>query len=169
MPDVVRRQVEAYGSSRRRYLETASVGELALMEEVWDWINDLPKQVERQFLYAWSWVKVRKGLTISRFAEENYMNERTLRRAVTVVCQSVADNLNRACQVRLSIPDCVVSESSAFSASNTVSSESCATEWRDSDARPHIDPALPKSRVLAPPPRKIRARPSDKNRSLSVR
>ena len=167
MPDVVRRQVEAYGSNRSRYRETASAGELACMEEARDWINGLPDQAERRFIYAWSWTKVRRGFTVSRFAEENDMNERTLRRAVTAACQRIADNLNRAQQVRLSTRDCLLSESAPFLTSTTVSSEKCATDWRASDARPQIDPAQSKSRVVEP--RKNRARSSDKNRSIGIR
>jgi hypothetical protein len=65
------------------------------MEQVWAWINALPDQADRKLIYAWSWVKVRRGLKISAFAAENDLNERTLRRAVTTVCQRIANNLNR--------------------------------------------------------------------------
>ncbi|WP_353652375.1 hypothetical protein [Sinorhizobium sp. RAC02] len=150
MPEPVRRFGDAYGSGTARYRETASAGELGRMEKCFEWINALPSQSDREFLYAWSWVKVRTGLTIGAFAKKNDMSESTLRRAVKTICQRIADRLNQNRQIRLVAPDCAVTENERFIASTTVTSEKCATDWRASDARPQIDPALPKSRVLDP-------------------
>ncbi|MGQ3211709.1 MAG: DUF6362 family protein [Shinella sp.] len=84
MPEPVRRFSDAYGGRAARYRETASAGELGRMEKCFDW-TALPSQSDREFLYAWSWVKVRTGLTIWAFAKKNDMSESTLRRAVKAI------------------------------------------------------------------------------------
>ncbi|WP_156408845.1 DUF6362 family protein [Rhizobium sp. Root708] len=148
MPETVRSVSEAFGYQPARYRQTASAGALGRMEGVFGWINALSDENERKLIYAWSWVKVRKGVTIARFAEENLLNERTLRRAITAICQSIADILNQKGQFRLGGADLQVSETQADITSTTVSSEKCVTHWRDSDAKPHIDPALAPLRVI---------------------
>ncbi|MGE7367889.1 DUF6362 family protein [Neorhizobium sp. NPDC001467] len=148
MPEPVRRQFEAYGSNTARYRETASAGSLGRMEQVWAWINALPIEADRRLIYAWSWVKVRKGVKISAFASENDMNERTLRRSISAICQRIADSLNQNGQFRPATVDLHLSEIQPDITSTTVTSEKCATHWRSSDARPHIDPALPSVRVI---------------------
>lgn len=156
MPEALRSFEESYGAHAARYRENASAGALARMEQVFGWINALPQEADRKLIYAWSWVKVRRGRTISAFAEENAFNERTLRRAVTAICQAIADNLNQKGQVRLLAPDCAVSEVQADIASTTVTSGNCVTAWRSPDAKPQVDPALARRRVLEP--RHARAR-----------
>ncbi|MCK8779067.1 DUF6362 family protein [Rhizobium sp. NTR19] len=156
MPVPVRRYDESYGHQAARYRESASAAALGRMEQVWRWVNDLPSEDDRKLLYAWSWVKVRKGLKISAFAAENDMNERTLLRSVTAICQAIADDLNQKGQFRLVTPDLQVSETQPDITSTTVSSGNCVTHWRASDAKPHIDPALPPVRVIEP--RQARAR-----------
>lgn len=156
MPEPVRRYDESYGHQSARYRENASAGALGRMEQVWKWINGLKSEHDRKLLYAWSWVKVRKGMKIAAFAEENFLNERTLRRSITALCQGIADNLNQKAQFRLLTSDCHVSEIQPDITPQTVSSESCATHWRASDAKPQIDPALASRRVIEP--RAIRAR-----------
>lgn len=167
MPEGVRQRSEAFGYHKATYRETASAAALWRMEQCFGWINSLPDQYDRELLYGWSFEKVRTGRSLADFAEENGMNERKLLRAVIAICQRIADRLNQERQIRLSAPDCAVSENAFELTSTTVSSEKCATHWRASDGRPHIDPALPKSRVIEP--RKIRARHSEKNRSLGAR
>ncbi|AVA22482.1 DUF6362 family protein [Rhizobium sp. NXC24] len=167
MPESVRRYDESYGVQPARYRENASAASLGRMEQVWNWINALPSEADRKLIYAWSWVKVRRGMTISAFAVENDLNDRTLRRQIDRICQRIADNLNRIMLVRLNNADCLLSENQPDIASQTVTSEICVTHWRASDAKPQIDPALAKSRVIKP--RDIRARHSAQNRSLGVR
>jgi hypothetical protein len=150
MPEPVRRYDESYGHQSARYRETASAASLGRMEQVWKWINALPSEADRKLIYAWSWVKVRKGLKIAAFAEENDLNERTLRRAITALCQGIADDLNQTGQFRLVVPDLQVSEIQPDIASQTVTSESCVTHWRAADAKPQIDPALASRRVIEP-------------------
>ncbi|MCD2183319.1 DUF6362 family protein [Rhizobium sp. GN54] len=157
LPEAVQRHSEAYGSVVARYRETASAGALGRMEQVWSWVNALPSEADRKLIYAWSWVKVRKGMKIAAFAAENDLNERTLRRSVTAICQRIADRLNQECQIRLLTPDCLVSEIQPDIASTTVTSGNCVTAWRASDARPQVDPALASLRVIEP--RRARARP----------
>jgi hypothetical protein len=95
MPEALRSFEESYGAHAARYRENASAGPLARMERAFGWINALPQETDRKLIYAWSWVKVRRGRTISAFAEENAFTKRTLRRAVTAICQAIADNLNK--------------------------------------------------------------------------
>lgn len=137
------------------------------MEQCFTWKNALQDQNDRELLYDWSFVKVRTGRSLSDFAEENDMGERKLLRVITAICQCFADSLNQARQIRLDRPDCAMSENAFELTSTTVTSEKCATHWRDTDGRPHIDSVLGKTRVLDP--RFIRSRHSDKNRSLRVR
>ncbi len=164
MPEAVRRFSEAGAA---RYRRSASAASLGRMEQCFGWINALPEQSDRQFIYAWSWVKVRSGLRISDFAAKNDMSESKLLCAVTAICQRIADRLNQERQIRLVSPDCAVTDFQPDITPTTVTSEKCATDWRAPDARPQIDPSLPRSRVLEP--RTIRARHSDKNRSLGAR
>jgi hypothetical protein len=156
MPDPVKDPGEGYGYGAAYYRKTVSAGALGRMEQVWAWINALPDQSDRTLIYAWSWVKVRKGMKISAFAAENDLNERTLRRAVTAVCQRIANNLNRNHAIRLDSADLQVSENQPDITSQTVTSESCVKHWRSEDAKPQIDPAHAQRRVLDH--REIRAR-----------
>lgn len=167
MPEGVRQRSEAFGYHKATYRETASAAALGRMEQCFGWINSLPDQYDRELLYGWSFEKVRTGRSLADFAEQNGMHERKLLRAVTAVCQCIADRLNQERHIRLSTPDLQVSEIQPDIKSTTVTSEKCATDWRASDAKPQIDPSLAKSRVLEP--RAIRARHSDRNRSLGAR
>jgi hypothetical protein len=156
MPEPVRRYEESYGHQAARYRETASAGSLSRMSQCWSWINALSDEADRKLIYAWSWVKVRKGMKVSRFAAENDMNDRMLRREITRICQQIANNLNQIVLVRLNSDDCSLSENQPEHTSTTVSSEKCATHWIAPDGKPQIDPALASTRVLNP--RDIRAR-----------
>lgn len=148
MPEAVRRYDDAYGFHTARYRETASAASLGRMEQVWNWINALPEEVDRKLIYAWSWVKVRKGMKLSAFAAENELTDRTLRREISRICQLIANNLNRSMQVRLNNADCGLSENQPDIASTTVTSEKCVTHWMAPDAKPQIDPAFAAKRVL---------------------
>lgn len=158
MPEPVRRYEESYGHQSARYQESASAGSLSRMSQCWGWINALQSEADRKLIYAWSWVKVRKGMKLSRFASENDMNDRMLRREIVRICETIAANLNRIILVRLNSDDCSLSENQPEHASTTVSSEKCATHWIAPDGRPQIDPALADIRVINP--RSIRARRS---------
>lgn len=156
MPEPIGGQPEAYGRERARIRETASAGAISRMEEAWGWINALDDASDRRLIYAWSWVKVRKGMKISAFASQNEMNDRMLRRQIDRICDAISEQLNRHRQPRLNSEDCSMSENTAQHASTTVTSEKCATYWRAPDAKPQIDPASPPERLLDH--RAIRAR-----------
>jgi hypothetical protein len=127
MPEIVRRYDQSYGHSVATSRKTASAASLARMEQVWGWVNDHLCEADRKLIYAWSWVKVRKGLKISAFAEENDMNDRFLRREIVRVCQQVANNLNRISTVRLNSEDCAMSENEDYRNQSTVTSNNCGT------------------------------------------
>lgn len=148
MPEAVRHQMEAYGSNALRYRRQPNPGALDRMEECWTWINALPEKADRVLLYSWAWVKAKKGVKISRFAAENEMNDRTLRREITRICQRIANNLNRLHAVRLNSEDCGLSENQPETDASTLSSVKHATHWMAPDGKPQIDPANPKRYVL---------------------
>ncbi|KQS83435.1 hypothetical protein [Rhizobium sp. Leaf383] len=148
MPSPVRPADEGYGYSPAYYRKNASAGALSRMSEAWDWINALPEMTDRKLMYAWSFVKVRKGMKIAAFAAENDMNDRMLRRSITKLCQHIANDLNRKAAIRLTVTDLQVSENQRDIASSTVTSESRVNHWRDKDAKPQIDPAQRSRRVL---------------------
>lgn len=170
MPEVVRRHDEAYGFDAARYRESASAAELGRMEECFGWINSYLDEAGRKLIYAWSWVKVRKGMKIHAFAAQNDMNDRMLRRQIQHYCQIIANGLNRIMLTRLNSEDCGLSENEGESDQSDVTSKKCersAPHWMAPDAKPQIDPALAQTRVINH--RDIRARHSDRNRSLGVR
>lgn len=156
MPDPVRERSDAYGFTAARFRQSASAGALSRMEECFAWISTIATEGDRKLLYAWSWVKVRKGMKLSAFASENDMNDRMLRREITRICHAISEHLNRTRSIRLNADDCTLSEITAIHASTTVTSEKCATHWIAPDARPQIDPASPSKRSLDH--RDIRAR-----------
>jgi hypothetical protein len=135
MPQVIR-DWQAYGSEKSGYKRRPSRGAIDRMPEVWEWINALPSQADRVLLYAWAWVKVRSGRKIADFASREGMNVRTLRRAITSICQQIANNLNRMHIVRLNDLVDAVSEITAETDPETVSSVKYASHWRAPDAKP---------------------------------
>ncbi len=141
--DAVDSHEEAYGYNAATYRLSASAAELGRMEEVWGWINRYLDEASRKLLYAWSWVKVRKGFKISAFAAENDMNDRMLRRSIQSHCQIIANNLNQVMLVRLNSEDCAVSENEGEHSQSDVTSKSCERSprsWMDLDAKPIHDP-----------------------------
>lgn len=143
MPEAVQSFSEAYGSEAARYRESASAASLARSEQVWGWINSYLDEPARKLLYAWSWVKVRKGMKISAFAARNDMNDRMLRRSIQSHCQIIANNLNRIMLVRLNSEDCDLSENEGEGDQSDVTSNSCERSprsWMEWDAKPIHDP-----------------------------
>ncbi len=148
LPETVQSFSDAYGSETARYKESASAAALGRSEQVWGWINTYLNEQQRKLIYAWSWVKVRKGMKISAFAAQNDMNERMLRREISHYCQIIANNLNQIMLVRLNNGTCEVSENEGETGQSDVTSKKCATHWMDSDARPILDPSSPELAAL---------------------
>lgn len=119
-----------------RYRRRPSRDALDRMPQTWEWINALPKQADRVLLYSWAWVKVRSGRRIDDFASREGMNVRTLRRAITSICQQIANNLNRMHLVRLNDHVDAVSEITEEIVPSTVTSVKYASHWRAPDAKP---------------------------------
>lgn len=132
----------AYGSAPATYKRRPVAAAIDRMYECWKWINELEKAEDRKLLYGWAYVKARKGMKLSRFALENMMNDRQMRRKIDQLTQTIANNLNRLCQVRLTVELDSVSENDDNSHQQTVSSEKCATHWRAPDAKPKNIPSL---------------------------
>lgn len=133
---------EAYGSEPSRYKSRPSRDAIDRMPETWEWINRLPEQADRVLLYAWAWVKVRRGRSISDFASRDGMNVRTLRRQISRICQDIAGELNRLHAVRLKVAVDLVSEVEAEIDPEQVSSVTYANHWRAADAKPRHLPEL---------------------------
>lgn len=151
MPEVVREQHESYGYSAAGYSNRASPGALDRMVEVWGWINAYLAEADRKLIYAWSWVKVRKGMKIGRFAYENDMSDRMLRREIVRICHIIAGELNRIMLVRLNNADCALSENEGESDQSDVTSNKCersAPHWMAPDARPIQDWSSPELAAL---------------------
>ncbi len=151
MPEVVRRYDESYGFETSRYRESATAANLARMEQVWGWVNGYLNEAQRKLIYAWSWVKVRKGLKIAAFAAENDMSDRMLRREITRLCQIIANNLNQNIYVRLNSDDCGLSENQPELDQSDVTSNNCERSprsWMTPDARPILDPSSPELAAL---------------------
>ncbi|WP_157632728.1 DUF6362 family protein [Hoeflea sp. 108] len=138
MPPVV----EDGRSEPSRYKARPSRAAIDRMPQTWEWINALPKQADRVLLYAWAWVKTRRGRSINDFASGEGMNVRTLRRAVTRICQLIANDLNRMQLVRLNSAVDLVSENQAELHPEQISSVSYANHWRAADAKPRHLPEL---------------------------
>ena len=167
MPDIVRRYDEAYGFETARARIRATGAEIARMEECFDWINTYLGEEDRKLIYDYGFIKSRKGMYLDRYLERNDMVRRTFERRINRCCQDIALALNRKHLVRFDIPLDGVSQNHVEEQSSTVSSEKCATHWIAPDAKPQVDPTLAAVRVLKP--RDIRARHSEKNRSLGAR
>lgn len=127
---------QAYGSEPMRYKRRPSRDALDRMPATWVWINALPSQSDRVLLYSWAWVKVRSGRKIEDFASREGMNVRTLRRAITAICQQIANDLNRMHAVRLNDGVDPVSEIAEEMDPQTVTSVKYASHWRAPDAKP---------------------------------
>lgn len=167
MPEIVRRYDEAYGFETARARIRATGAEIARMEECFGWINTYLGEEDRKLIYDYGFIKTRKGMYLDRYLQRNDMVRRTFERKIQRACQTIASELNRKHLVRLDIRLDGVSQNSVEDTPTTVSSEKCATHWIAPDAKPQVDPALAPVRVLDP--RNVRARHSDKNRSLGAR
>lgn len=87
-------------------------------------------------------MKVRGGRSINDFASREGMNVRTLRRAVTRICQQTANDLNRKLLVRLNSGGDPLSENQAEPDPEQISSVTYANHWRAADASPGTNPEL---------------------------
>lgn len=84
--------ITEYPPERTSYKRRPSPKELDDMETVWKWINRLPNESDRKLLYAWGYIKARKGARLKGFAAKNCMSEGGLRKKIDKLCQSIANN-----------------------------------------------------------------------------
>lgn len=167
MPEIVREKWKDAAPDTTRYIKRIPPGAISRMQECWEWVNSWLEEDDRKFINRWTRLKVTKGRKIDEMSEKNPSKAKSINRTKTRICSLIASKLNRDCQPRLNDGDCGVSENQADIASTTVSSESCAPEprhWIATGAKPQIDPDLAEMRLIDH--RAIRARHSDKNRSL---
>ena len=152
------------------YRRMPSAGALSRMEVTWSWINTYLGEEDRKLVYDYGFIKSRKGMFLEQYLSRNEMVRRTFERKINRCCQTIASALNRKHLVRLDNPLDVVSQNHVEEQSSTVSSGKRVQKenhWIAPDGKPQIDPDLPSERTLDH--RAIRARHSDKNRSLGVR
>lgn len=112
MPTVVREAWKDAAPMTTTSRPIPSSHALARMEMVWGWINALPREADRRLLYEWSEAKALGRGYLARVMERNDTTERTLRHAVTRICQGIANSLNRKHEIRLTMP---VDEPAGFS------------------------------------------------------
>ncbi|WP_273725124.1 DUF6362 family protein [Brucella gallinifaecis] len=134
-----------YGAAPARYKRRPEAAAIDRMYETWEWVNSLESEADRKLLYGWAYVKTRRGMKLSRFASENFMNDRKLKRKIDELCQWLANERNRLYLVRLTDGLDALSENEHNSHQQTVSSESCehrTTHWIAPDAKPKNIPSL---------------------------
>lgn len=134
-----------YGAAPARYKRRPEAAAIDRMYETWEWVNALDTEADRKLLYGWAYVKTRRGMKLSRFASENLMNDRKLKRKIDELCQRIANERNRLYLVRFTDGLDVVSENEHNSHQQTVSSESCvrgANHFMTPDAKPRNIPSL---------------------------
>lgn len=146
----------AYASEPSHYKRRPSRDALDRMPETWGWINAFLTEPDRKLVYAWAWVKVRRGKTINDFASREGMDNRTLRRTMTRIFNGIAGNLNRLHAARLKISVDGVSELTAEIDPEQVSSVKYAKHWRAPDAKPrHLPERLEPIVQRNPAPKRV--------------
>lgn len=92
-PAFPRDQRDAYGYEPSRFVRRPTADEIQRMTTVWGWINALPDETDRMLLYSFSWSKARRARFHARFARENGISSRTVRRRIIALCQGIAERL----------------------------------------------------------------------------
>lgn len=144
MPDPMRLAIDAYASNTRRFRRKPDAAAIDRMEECWTWINGMPDLDRRRFIYDWTRIKCSSRRSLKTFAVSNGLTERTLRRTVLRICESIAGRLNEAHTPNLAVGD-VTSVKHVPKRQFDVSYQH---HWRAANARPQIDPQLKKSRLV---------------------
>ncbi|MEX3008344.1 DUF6362 family protein [Hoeflea sp. TYP-13] len=147
MPEPVRRMFQDAAPARARYRRKPAPDALDRMEEVWTWINALPDEENRKLIYAWSWFKVRRGVTVRQFGVGMGITTRTLRRKIERICSAIADDLNKKHSVQLTMAE----NEPRIRANHLTSKKSVKRKdnaWMSSGAKPRVDPAMPRRRLL---------------------
>lgn len=104
MPTPVRDRQDAYGYHTTKVRRVPEPGAVDRYPKVLDWLNHhLEQPFDRQFLWFWALAKANPNRSVNKFASENQVNLRTLRRAIARHCQEIANGLNRKHEIRLTI------------------------------------------------------------------
>lgn len=88
----------------------ATAAEIARMEEVMEWIVALPEEGDRTLLHDYAWLQTSPRARVGAWCQKNGWPERIFRRRVLLLCQRIADDLNRNSRLRLDPADCQLSE-----------------------------------------------------------
>lgn len=131
MSDVVRDMMEAYGYDEAKAPRIPSAGAISRMYETWDWVNEYLNEEQRKLVYEYAFIKTRKGIYLEAYLKKIDMSRSTFERRIQSHCQTIADNLNQKCRVRLTVALDAVTEINVETTSITVTSKKCATDWRD--------------------------------------
>lgn len=142
MPTPVQDRQDAYGYHTTKVRRIPAPGALDRYPVVIDWLNHhVDSLLDRQFLWFWAIAKVNPSRSVGKFAHDSDVNLRTLRRIVTRLCQGIADRLNQAYKVRLSMAFDGVSELPHEADPEAVSSVKYASYYREQGAKPVHDPS----------------------------
>lgn len=134
MASVLHEMVGAFGESEHNVRRAPpSAGAISRMHQVWDWINAYLDEEGRKMIYAYSFIKIRKGMYLEAYLRTIDMSRSTFERRIQSYCQQIADNLNQKHQIRLTVTLDGVTETGVEHASTTVNSKKCATDWRDDE------------------------------------
>jgi len=144
MPHPLRRPQDAYAADTARYRRRPRAAAIDRMEECWDWINRHPVTGERHLLYNWARTKCASGRSLKALARCEGLSERMLRREISRICRIIAEQLNAAQKANLHGDGDRPTEATVKSSEKTDYQQ----YWRAHNARPEIDPAQRKSRVL---------------------
>ena len=167
MPEIVREKWKDAAPSKTQYRKRLEPDAITRMEECWAWTSAMIDGGDRIFIDEWARLKISKGRRLKEISGNDTAVAKSINRRKHRVCSMIANELNRKWAVRLNSGDCSLSEIGAPIASSTVTSDKRdhgATHWIAEDAKPHLDPALPKSRVIKP--RKSRARRNSKPEAM---
>lgn len=137
MPEPVQEPQESYGYQQTRVRRVPSPGSLDRYSATLTWVNDfIAAPADRRFLWFWAIAKVNPNRSVGRFAHENSMNSRTLRRQITKLCGIISSNLNRLHVSRLSAAIDPMSEIGAEADPEAISSVTYANHWHSPDIKP---------------------------------
>jgi hypothetical protein len=140
MPTPVQDRQDAYGYHSTKVRRIPAPGALDRYPVVIDWLNHhIDSVLDRQFLWFWAIAKANPNRSVGKYAHDNGVNLRTLRRLVTRLCQQIANGLNNIYEVRLTMAFDGVSEIPHEADPEQVASVKYASFHREPDAKPFRD------------------------------
>lgn len=136
MPTPVRAASDAYGYHPVKVQATGR--QIAEMEEVFDWIVDLPTREQRIEVLRYGDIKTSKNKSFADYLEKNDIHRRNYERNISKLFQIIADRQNRIPKTRNKAPYGQESQNLAHEQPSKVAKPR-QTHWMADGARPvHI-------------------------------